>query len=92
MVRQRGQPVGDRMPVGGEHGGHDLGQPAVHVTNESTYARILTRGNRPTSSGIEPEHRQSPRQRLELVGRAVRDEAAALGEPDADRHLDRECP
>ena len=41
---------------------------------------------------IEPEYRQSPCQRIEFIGRAVDDEPAALGEPDADRHLHGERP
>jgi len=41
---------------------------------------------------FEPEHRKASGQRLEFVRRAVHDESAAFGEPDADGHLDRERP
>ncbi|MEN3321011.1 MAG: hypothetical protein V7643_4413 [Mycobacterium sp.] len=41
---------------------------------------------------VEPEYAELAGQARELIGSAVAHQARAFGEPDADRHLDRECP
>ena len=38
-VGQGGEPVGHRVPVGGVHGGHDLGQPVADVADAGTVPR-----------------------------------------------------